>query len=359
MEKKEQFYSLKNILEYDASYYMIIGERSNGKTYSVEDYGLKNYCDGKGQMAIVRRNLEDFRGKRGKSMFSALVKNGLVEKYSNGKWNDIYYYSAMWYLCKYDEKLDKRILDETPLCYAFALTSVEHDKSTSYPDVTTVLFDEFLSKSYVQDEFVMFMNTLSTIIRYRDNVKIFMCGNTINQHSPYFLEMGIKDIKTMEKGTIKEYSYGESGLKVVVEFSDNPQKKKKSDKYFAFDNPKLKMITQGKWEMSIYPHLPCKYNKKDILYTYFITFEDIILQCEIIQTEELYFTYIHRKTTPIKSENDLVFVNYDSMYPNYSVNFKNPRKQVEKKIVEFFKKGKVCYQDNQVGEFVRNFLETL
>ena len=64
--------------------------------------------------------------------------------------------------------------DKQPFCYAFALSELEHDKSTAYPNVTTVLFDEFLSrKSYLPDEFVLFMNTLSTIIRERDNVKIY------------------------------------------------------------------------------------------------------------------------------------------------------------------------------------------
>lgn len=359
--KKEQYYRLTRILKYDAQYYMIIGERSNGKTYSVEDYALEDYCKSGKQFALIRRYADDFKGKRGQQMFSALVENGLVTKYTNGKWNDIYYYSSRWYLCKWDEKLNKRILDEKPFCYGFAINSGEHDKSTSYPNIYNILFDEFLARSYLPEEFTQFMNTLSTIIRQRDGVKIFMCGNTINQFSPYFIEMGLKDIKTMEKGTIKEYSYGDSDLKVVVEFSDNPNKTKKSDKYFAFNNPKLKMITEGKWEMSIYPHLPIeyKYNENDIIYIYFIQFEDITLQCEVIETNKLYFTFIHIKTTPIKSEYDLVFVNYHDMRPNYSRNLIRPTNDLERKIYEFFKKGKVCYQNNQVGEYVRNFLETL
>ena len=54
---------------------------------------------------------------------------------------------------------------------------MEHDKSNSYPSINTVIFDEFLTRRfYVPDEFILFMNVLSTIIRLRDNVKIFMLG---------------------------------------------------------------------------------------------------------------------------------------------------------------------------------------
>ena len=38
---------------------------------------------------------------------------------------------------------------------------------------------------------LFFMNVLSTIIRDRENIKIFMLGNTVNKYCPYFDEMGL------------------------------------------------------------------------------------------------------------------------------------------------------------------------
>ena len=35
------------------------------------------------------------------------------------------------------------------------------------------------------------------------------------------------------------------------------------------------MVTSGVWELDIYPHLPIKYNPKDVLFTYFIEFDNI------------------------------------------------------------------------------------
>lgn len=354
-----KFYSLKRILAKKAKYNMIFGERSNGKTYAVTKYAIENFAKTGKQLALVRRWRDDFIGKRGKVMFDGLVKNDEISRATKGEWTDIYYYSSCWYFCKYDGD-GKRVLHERPFCYAFALTSMEHDKSTSYPDVTTVLFDEFLTRSaYLPDEFVLFMNVLSTIIRYRDDVTIFMLGNTVNKYCPYFKEMGLTHVQKMEQGDIDVYKYGNSSLTVAVEYAAGTagRKGKESDGYFAFDNPKLQMITHGTWEIDIYPHLPKKYRPKDIVFTYFIVFEENILQCEIVSLNNMVFTYIHRKTTPIKDEEmDTVFtLEYDARF-NFHRKITKPITKMEKRVAEFFVRDKVFYQDNEVGEIVRNYL---
>lgn len=360
MKNKLKFYSLKHILAKNAQYNIIFGERSNGKTYAVELYALKKFCEDGKQLGLVRRFREDFRGKRGQVMFNALVENGEVIKYSKGKFSNITYSAGKWYLSNYDEKLGKNVLDSTPFCYGFALSDMEHDKSTSYPNITTVLFDEMLTRRYyLPDEFVLFMNTLSTIIRYRNDVKIFMLGNTVNKYCPYFTEMGLTHVQKMKKGDIDVYSYGETNLKVAVEYADSPNKNKPSDLYFAFNNPKLGMITGGEWEINLYPHCPYKYSEKDILFTYFIIFEGDILQAEIIQKDDDIFTFIHRKSTPIRNPNNDVIYSLD-IVPNinHHRNLLGRVGNLEKRISYFFLTNKVFYQDNEVGEIVRNYIIT-
>ena len=235
---------------------------------------------------------------------------------------------------------------------------MEHDKSTSYPDITTICFDEFLTRTtYLQDEFVLFMNVISTIIRHRTNVKIFMLGNTVNRYCPYFREMGLKHIKEMKPGDIDLYRYGDSDLTVAVEYTLPNKNGKESDLYFAFDNPKLSMITGGAWEIDIYPHCPVKFKPSDILFIYFIEFSGDLLQCEIVQHEDLCFTFIHRKTTEIKDpEHDLIFSPDFSPRANCKRKITKPTSKIEKKISEHFIKDKVFYSDNEVGEIVRNYL---
>lgn len=354
---KQKFYSLKNILARDAQYNVIFGERSNGKTYAVLKYGVERFAESGEQLAIVRRWQDDFTGKRGGTMFDALVSNGEISKVTKGEWTGVYYYGSKWFFCRYDED-GKRINHEKPFAYGFAISTMEHDKSTAYPEITTICFDEFLTRTaYLPDEFVLFMNVCSTIIRHRTNVKIFMLGNTVNRYCPYFKEMGLTHVKEMQPGSIDVYRYGDSELKVAVEYTLPNKDGKESDFYFAFDNPKLSMITGGAWEIDIYPHCPVKYTPAEVVYTYFIEFSGDLLQCEIVCHDDLYFTFIHRKTTELKHpETDLIYSTEFNPRPNYRRNITRPMSTLEKKIVEHFKKDKIFYSDNEVGEIVRNYL---
>lgn len=363
IKKKEttSFYSLEAINEQDCQYNLVIGERSNGKSYAVLEYALKVYWSTGGQLAIIRRWDEDFKKGRGAAVFSGLVHNGIVSELTDGEWTGVYYYNRHWYLCRRDG--EDLVKDSRPFAYAFSLGGVEHDKSISFPEITTILFDEFLTReSYLPDEFVKLMNTISTIIRYRDNVKIYMLGNTVNQYCPYFDEMGLNHIKDMEQGTIDVYQFGESRpegdqLRIAVEYCGSGTMVKKSNKYFAFDNPKLKMITTGVWEVAIYPHLPVKYKPKEIMFTYFIKFTGDLLQCEVIQTDDSVFTYIHRKTTPLKDEDhDIIYCPEISHKPNWRRRLTKNRDKIDKFLMSFFMSEKVFYQDNTVGEIVRNYL---
>ena len=355
--KKLKYYNPKKIDETESQYNIIIGERSNGKTYAILNKILVNYFTKNEQGAVVRRWQDDFKGKRALSMFAPLVADNVVYKLSQGRWDRIDYRSGCWYPARYDDQTDTIVRGDEPIAYAFALSSMEHDKSTSYPKITTICFDEFLTRGfYLVDEFVLFMNVVSTIVRQRMNVKIYMLGNTVNWTCPYFTEMGIKHIRDMKQGTIDVYSYGESGLKVAVEYCQTISDSKQSNIYFAFDNPRLQMITSGAWELDIYPHLPVKYEHKQIKGIFFICFEDDTLQCEVVHHGRNAFIYIHRKTTPIKDyDHDIIY----SMNNDYRINhyqaLTKPRDKISQVIAFLVKNGKIYYQDNEVGEIVRNY----
>lgn len=360
MNTKQTYYTPANIDKKNATYNIIFGERSNGKTYALLKKGIINFIKNKKHMAYVRRWKEDITGRRASALFQAHNSGSLIHDLSKGEYQGIHYWAGKWYLCNYDENGKAIYSDSDVFCFAFALSEGEHNKSTSYPDVDMVVFDEFLTnRTYLVDEFVSFMNTVSTIVRRRTDVKIYMLGNTVNKFCPYFKEMGLTNIQKMKQGTIDVYHYGESLLTVAVEYCKNAQSSKsESHKYFAFDNPKLSMITGGSWELALYPHLPYRYKNKDILFTYFIEFNDMIFQCEVINIGEDMFTYIHQKTTPIKNPDaDLIYSLEHSPKPNYNRSVYKPTTNIQKRIVWFFINDKVFYQDNEVGDAIANYLK--
>jgi len=117
------------------------------------------------------------------------------------------------------------------------------------------------------------------------------------------------------------------------------------------------MITNGIWEIGVYPHCPIRYKPKDVLFTYFIDFDKQLLQCEIVHIDNDYFTFIHRKTTELKEpDKDIVYSQTYDARPNWKRYITKPRSKLEKRIAEFYIKDKVFYQDNEVGETVRNYL---
>ena len=356
-KKKSKYYSLDRIDATGAVYRMVIGQRSNGKTYAGFLKAVKAYAKDKTQTALIRRWREDFIGKRGSVMFDALVANNEISKATNGEWTGVKYYSSKWFFTR--QEGDKIIVDEDPFCFAFSLSEMEHDKSTSYPSVKIIVFDEFLSRlAYIPDEFVLFCNVISTIIRGRTDVVIYMFGNTVNKYCPYFSEMGLNHVKQQQPDSVDVYTYGDSQLTVAVEYAPEMQKdKNNNDYFFAFDNPKLKMITSGAWEIDIYPHLPMKYKPKNIIFTYFIEFSGDLLQCEIIRKDDVMFTFIHRKTTPLQDETkDIIYTTRTEPRFNIRRNLLKPVDGLDKKIAAFFAGYKVFYQDNEVGEIMRNYL---
>ena len=354
-----KYYSLNKINKKNATYNVIFGERSNGKTYATLKQVLENYFNDGSQFAYIRRWSVDVQPKRMNNLFNAIIEDGYLEKLSGGKFTAIFYRTGRFYLCTYSDKGKPIYNEEDVIGYAFSLSENEHNKANSYPRVTTIIFDEFLTnKIYLPDEFILFMNTVSTIVRQRTNVKIYMLGNTVNKFCPYFKEMGLSNILTMKQGTIDVYTYGETKLKVAVEYADSKKKFKKNNFYFAFNNPKLKMITGGAWELNIYPHAPVKWLPKNIMLTYFIDFNDSIFQCEIINKDNNVFTYIHEKTTPIKNpDKDIIYTLDYNPKINYNVNILKPLTDYQNKITWFFTHDRVYYQNNNVGDAINNYLK--
>lgn len=362
LKKKPIFYDIEHLIkEYpDAQYYVAFGERSNGKTFSALKYAIRRFFKHGEQFAYVRRFGEDVKPKNLKTLFDGHVEHGIIEEYSGGVVDLVNYTASTFVPCKYDESTGKMVSTDVPMGYAFDLSGMEHRKSNSFPRITTIIFDEFLSRQgYLPNEYILFMNTVSTIVRHRKNVKIFMLGNTVNKFCPYFSEMGLSHVKEQKPGTVDVYTYSDTPLKVVVEYCDPMSNRggKESDIYFAFDNPQLKMITSGSWEISVYPHLTTRYKPKDVMYNFFVEFEDELLHGEIIVSETEYYIFIHQKTTPIQDESqDIVYTDKPNAKWNYRVGFSYQTDELSRLISKMFSENRVFYSDNETGEILRNYI---
>jgi hypothetical protein len=251
-----KWYSLDNILKHDVQYYMIFGERSNGKSFAVDTYVIDKYFKEGKQFAFVKRYEEDIKSKYMSEVFNPLEQY-ILDKYNHR----LKFYRGQWLV--YEDGLEGKLSECQVFGYAFSLANVNRTKATSYPDIDTVIFEEFMSIdcSYLDDELNLFLNLISTIVRYRHNVKVFMLANAISKFSPYSQALGIR-LHRIKKGDIllKEYT-DKKGFKTrfAIERSenvnvfDNNQNEGKIV-YNNFGNAGVgQMITSGEFETHAYP----------------------------------------------------------------------------------------------------------
>lgn len=383
-KKWKRTYIPFDLLNEFSEYKICISERTDGKTYIFLEMILYLFIKYGHSGVIIRRWETDIKGETGKKLIKNLIGqneivqertngkyNNAVEEISNGRYNSIIYQSRSYYLVRnyVDENgKQQREVNTEPFLDALALSQEEHNKGGGYENYKIILFDEFIARdSYMIDEFVSFMNTLSTIIRRRTDVVVFMCGNTINRYCPYFDEMGLKNVKNQKFGTIDTYiakledkeTHELLTCNIQIELVDYVTKEhKKSNKYFIFNNPKLQMITNGKWEMYIYPRKPEPFVPKDVVFKYFIIFDDETFMCEIVHTKTNDFTFIHPHTKKIDIKNDtLIFDLNAPISPHYRRKINKPYDDLGKAIANYYVRDKICYSSNAVGDTIHNYLE--
>ena len=364
LEEKEikDFYDIGPIDETNAVYRMIIGQRSNGKTYSVLKHMIEGYLNEGKRSAYIRRYDEDIQPKHLSSLF--MPHYDLIKELTDGKYNSVFYRAKEFHLCYLDEDGKITLKDPIAFCITASINTAEHTKGQDRGEIHLVCFDEFATRQgYLQNEFILYCNLLSSIIRNREDTIIYMLANTVNRYCPYFSEMGLKDVENMPQGQIYFYTYGNKDLTVAVEYCDPVKATEKvASKFFAFDNPQLDMITTGAWELQFYPRPPYKILLSDIRYQFYIQFGEQLLCGEIIHPKsgkfrQDLFIFIHPQTKDIEisSKTPLYTENFSTSICH--VRFLNDcPTALHKLIKDLIMKKAICFSSNETGELFRNWL---
>lgn len=364
-EAPDLYYNIAPIDNTGAIYRMIVGQRSNGKTYSVCKHIVEDYFNESKRGAYIRRYEESITPKNLQSLFNPHLQ--LIWELSEHKWNAVFYRAKEFHFCAIDSEGKIIAKDDTAFCITAAINTSENTKGEDRGEVHTIVFDEFMTRSgYLNNEFVRFMNLLSTLIRDRENAVIYMLANTVNKYCPYFSEMGLKNIDKLAQGEIAVYSYGTSELTVAVELCDEVQATKQTaSKYFAFDNPQLQMITRGAWEFQIYPRAPYKILPEDIVLKFYIQFAEQLLACEVVHsTLKQYcndvFIFVHPQTKDVSVDDFTIMYVSDFSSCRMHVRYlKDQPTEGHKLIYSLIQRKAVCFSDNDTGEVFRNWLQEM
>jgi len=122
----QMYYDIGPIDATNAIYRMIIGQRSNGKTYSVCRHMVEDYFSKGHRSAYIRRWDEDIQPKHLASLFAPHYK--LIEELSGGEYNSVFYRAKEFHLCYIDEEGKKVAQDPEAFCITASINTAEHTK---------------------------------------------------------------------------------------------------------------------------------------------------------------------------------------------------------------------------------------
>ena len=299
----KSWYDVEPLFNRGADITICYGQRSGGKTYSALKVCLKNYKKNKKRFAYLRRWSDDVNTFK----CSTLIKDDLVKKIF-GKEYTVEYSRHAFKLVHTYEKDGKEKVDKEDIGYALAVSEAKHSKSTNYPDVDIIFFDEFIDMSgenVLANEYNKFENVVSTIKR-TNKIRIIMCANTVSKYSEYFTKLGINPDK-IEQGEIKEFLHPNGRAKVVVQWCPYNEEIGNA----AGDLTNSKMIETGQWEIPPTDEIPSEENeqtKERLLFTAYC--EKLNATIGMYLRRGTWFTYevIQSITTPVEHEREFLVI---------------------------------------------------
>lgn len=356
------YYSYHNIDKLNATYNLIIGQRSNGKTFGWCRKAIDAYIDDGLPSAYVRRLDEQIRPTNISNLFNP--HSDYIKERTNGKYNAVVYRLHAYYFARYEKTVaggEKKVAqDQKPFCRTYAISTAETTKGSDDGEIKYVCFDEFMTRvHYLTNEFVLFQNLLSSLIRTRSGVKIYMLANTVNKYCPYFSDMGLRNVSKQKQGTIDVYKMGKSNTTIAVEYCSQSDVSVPVSKYFAFDNPQLEMISSGAWEIALYRHAPDQISEARIVLSFFVLFDNQIVQGDIHMYRGYPVIMYHLKTTPVKDPDRSIMYIQDSIdgNPLHQVDLRAAPTRAQALIVDLMKHQKAFYANNEVGEIINNWMK--
>lgn len=223
------FYDYQPILSYNAFLNVIIGERGVGKSYGAKKLVINDYLKNDNQFIYLRRYQTEL-DTAVPEFFKDIIegeefKDYLLTAKKSKKMSVLYLQRKI-----VDEKGEELWGEKEEIGYAIPLSTSNILKSTPFPKVRTIIFDEFLltkgSYHYLRNEITQFLDFIETVGRLRDNLRVFMLANASDAYNPY---MSYFDLELPYNSDFRAFK---DGL-IVVNYikNENYRKRKKKSKF--------------------------------------------------------------------------------------------------------------------------------
>lgn len=321
------------------NYLLILGGKGIGKSYSAKRKVAEiAFNDPNEKFIYLRRSVEEIKPSVANSYFKDLD----IRSISGGKANLVEIWQKQIIAYKYDNLTGtkKKI---APLGYTAALSTEANLSSGVYLDVTTIIFEEFASRTgYLPEEVKKLCYFCSTVARSR-KIRVIMIGNTITRVCPYFNVWKLYRIPKQKQGTTDTYFTKDPfnhDIKIGVEYCES---KVQSQMFFGDDTG---VITTGAWETKKVPFIDKKSMGRVPIYQIVITAMGFKFLARYLYNERLGFPiwYVTPKTTRIKERTRIISNEIDSLQPLQTKGF-YPLSDDERIIFKDFNENRVYFSD--------------
>lgn len=336
MARKRKYYRVEPLLKTGASYLVLLGMRSNGKSYAVKERVLTDaFKEGK-NFVYLRRWREDIKQAGVEAYFADMP----VDKITDGKYDAVVAWQGYLYFGIIDD-LGKVERGQRIGRYCALNESVRY-KSQAFVDYKYIVYEEFITDEvYLAEEPTKLQHFVSTVARLED-LTVFLIGNTMSRVCPYFSEWNLQGTLRQKQGTIELYHlHKPDGGTVEIAVENCEAIANTSNMFFG---TAAKQIVTGEWDVKESPRLPEKLDTYDECYRMDVKMQLMHFHVSLlVDPAGQLLVYIfpgkhYKKGTRLITD---AFTN-DPMATRY------PRKdsRAEVKMIECFRQGKVCYSDN-------------
>ena len=292
------------VRKYDANINIIFGGRDNGKSYGAKKLALEDFMTTGGQFAYIRRWDKEIPASKAR-LWAADTP---VDEITNGAFNLIDCGKGYFELSMYNFETERK--SNRQVCgYYFALNDATHYASTQYPNIRTIILEEFIPINgvYLANEMEVYHHVLSTIARGRPDVKVYMIANSISRQSPYWEEYGIaqliRDIDVGQFRTVeRETTNGKQ--KILVHYA-KPNPAANASNLFA--GHRATMTVEGKWLADPHPRID-DLDTWTPVYTFYVEYMEARFVCRYMVRGSEFTIYVepftgkHKKTDRIVSD---------------------------------------------------------
>lgn len=170
------FYSYDKLFSFNFLLAFVIGERGCGKTFNAKVAMLRKFLKNGDQFIYLRRYKTELDTSL-QTFWNDLQDNGYFEDHS--------------LKVRKSKMLTEFTCDGKVCGYAVPLSTANILKSTAFPKVKYIIFDEFIldgasgTYRYLRNEVTMMLDVIETVGRLRD-IQVLFLGNALSITNPYF-----------------------------------------------------------------------------------------------------------------------------------------------------------------------------